>query len=62
MLRSVLQQHPEVRQMQVEVASEGSADISFAVRHRIFDKPQVAHHAGQKHKKLLAFKPSNINP
>jgi hypothetical protein len=55
MLRSVLQQHPEVQQMQVEVADEGSVDISFEVRRRIFNNPQVAHYAGQKHRKLLTL-------
>jgi len=61
-LNSVLQQDPGPKQMQVEVADEGSVDISFEVRHRIFNKPQVAHYAGQKHRKLLALKPSKINP
>jgi len=61
-LRSVLQHHPEVQQMHVEVADEGLVDVSFEVRRRIFSKPQGAHHAGQKHKKLLAVELLNINP
>ena len=62
MLRSVLRQHPEVQQMHVEAADEGLVDVSLEVRRRIFNKPQVAHHAGQKHKKLLAVELLNINP
>ncbi len=56
-LNSVLQQDPGPKQMQVEVADEGSVDISFEVRRLIFNEPQVAHHAGHKHRELLAVEP-----